>query len=110
MKAIYCQRGESIDYKNKTDEIIKAGTVVSITSRVGVAGTDINANKIGSIHVVGVFELEKSSEEEISVGAKVYYDPSKDCITATEASNIPAGYATADAQLNNTSVYVKLLG
>ncbi|WP_051539962.1 DUF2190 family protein [Clostridium ihumii] len=110
MKAVYCQKGETIDYKNDKEEIIEAGDVVNIISRIGIAGTSIKENEIGTVHVVGVFEFRKAQKEKIIVGTKVYYDEANDCITATETSNIPAGYAVKTASENDVSVYVKLIG
>ena len=41
MEARYIQKGESLDYLNTTDEKIKAGNVISLVTRIGVAGCDI---------------------------------------------------------------------
>lgn len=110
MKASYCQRGESLDYTNSSVLKIEAGEVVNLITRIGVAGTEINPGEIGSVHVVGVFKMDKATSEAISMGTAVYYDENAECITATAASNIPAGYATASASASDAYVYVKLLG
>lgn len=44
------------------------------------------------------------------MGASVYYDAAADAVTATEGSNVPAGYAAADAAAADATVLVKLLG
>lgn len=49
--AAYVQRGEALDYKNGTEEMIPAGTVVLVGKRIGVAGCDIPAGAVGTIHV-----------------------------------------------------------
>ena len=110
MKVSYWHKGETLDYKNNTVSKIEAGTVVNLTTRIGVAGTDINPSETGSLHVIGVFKMSKAATEEIKTGANVYYDTTNECITATATSNIPAGYATLDAAANDSYVYVKLLG
>ena len=50
----YIQPGESIDYMN-TGEDLKAGQVVKLSERCGIAMTDIAKNTVGAVAVVGVF-------------------------------------------------------
>ena len=110
MKASYWHKGESIDYKNTTSSKIEALTVVSLATRIGIAGTDINPSDTGAVHVEGVYKMKKAASEEITLGASVYYDESNKCITSTSDSNIPAGYAVEASASSNGYVYVKLLG
>lgn len=108
-KATYWQRGESLDYKNGTTDIIPENTIIAIGTRIGVAGTVINPGETGSLHVCGVFEIPKTTtSEEIALGAAVYFDGTG--ITATAGSNTPAGYAVAESGATATTVLVKLLG
>ncbi|MEG1988509.1 MAG: DUF2190 family protein [Oscillospiraceae bacterium] len=103
----YWQRGETLDYTPAT--AVKNGDIVSLNTRVGVAGNDIAAGETGTIHVVGVFEMPKSAGA-ITLGAAVFWDATAKAITGTAASNIPAGYAVAAAAAADTTVLVKLLG
>ncbi|MCD7862861.1 MAG: DUF2190 family protein [Lachnospiraceae bacterium] len=106
--AAYWQRGESLDYVNETDDVIEAGTVIDLSTRIGVAGCDIEAGATGSLHVIGVFEIAKTTAtEEIAMGADVYFDGTG--ITATSGST-PAGYAAVASTADDETVYVKLLG
>ena len=57
-KASYWQRGETLDYKNTGSSTIEANTVVELTGRVGIAGTDIAPGAEGDLHVCGVFEFD----------------------------------------------------
>lgn len=107
-KATYWQRGETLDYKNGTASIIEANTIIAIGTRIGVAGTQINPNETGSLHVSGVFEIDKKGSEAIALGALVYFDGT--AITATASGNTPAGYAAAAAVAADTTILVKLLG
>lgn len=107
MNAIYWQKGDTLDYTPTED--VENGQVVSLGTRVGVAGTAIPANQPGHLHVVGVFEMEKAAEE-IALGAALYYDVSAKKITATIAENVPAGYAVAAAKSTDATVLIKLLG
>lgn len=109
MKATYWQRGESLDYKNNTDQIIPENTVIAIGTRIGVTGTVINPDEVGSLHVCGIFEMPKTTESEvITLGANVYFDGTG--ITATEGSNTPAGYAVEESGATAANILVKLLG
>ena len=106
-KAAYWQRGESLDYKNTGTEVIEANTIVVLGTRIGVIGTDINPGETGSVHVTGVYEIEKTSKEAITMGAAVYFDGTG--ITAATGGT-PAGYAAAAAEAADTVILVKLLG
>ncbi|MDE8690754.1 DUF2190 family protein [Faecalibacterium sp. DFI.5.82] len=106
MIANYQQPGSAIDYPNGTSSAIVAGQVVSLTTRIGVAGTDIPASEVGSLYVKGVFTMPKATSTAITIGAAVYYDATGDNITTTAASHIPAGWAIAAAAENDTTVQV----
>lgn len=107
-KATYWQRGESLDYVNSGSTVIEANTIIPLGTRIGVAGTDINPGEKGSVHVTGVFEINKTDAGAIEMGAAVYFDGTG--ITTTAASNTPAGYAAQAAGADDTVVLVKLLG
>jgi predicted RecA/RadA family phage recombinase len=104
-KAVYWQRGETIDHTNATDATIEANTIVAFGSHIGVAGTDIAVGETGTLHVSGVFELPKTASEEISAGTDVYF--ANDAITAT-SGDVKAGYAIADAAADDATVKVRL--
>lgn len=106
MIANYQQPGSAIDYPNGTDSAIVAGQVVSLITRIGVAGTDIPASEVGSLYVKGVFTMPKAASTAITIGAAVYYDATGDNITTTAVSHIPAGWAIAAAAENDTTVQV----
>ena len=109
MKATYVQRGETIEYKNTTDSMIKVDDVVCLGSRIAVAGDNIKNGETGILHTIGVFEIKKKESEVIDQGTNVYYSET-DGITTTADSNIPAGYAFKSAIATDTTIYVKLLG
>lgn len=105
-KAAYWQRGESLDYTNKGDAAIEANTVVALVGRVGIAGTTINPGQKGDLHVSGVFEFAKTSENVIPMGTAVYFDGTG--ITEVAGSNTPAGFAAGDAAANDKTILVKI--
>lgn len=106
-KAAYWQRGESLDYKNSGNAVIEANTIIDLKTRIGVAGTSINPGETGSVHVTGVYEIEKTVSGAIEMGAAVYFDGTG---ITTATGGTPAGYAAAAAEAGAAVVLVKLLG
>ncbi len=107
-KATYVQEGNTLDYRNLGSEKIEAGDIVSLTTRVGVAGTDMEAGALGSVAVTGVFSMPKATGA-VALGALVYYNDTEGKITTTN-TDVPAGFAIAAAASGDTTVLVKLLG
>ncbi len=106
--ASYWQRGETLDFKNKTGETIENGTIVVVNTIVGVAGDEIPNNSTGPLDVTGVFNMPKTdTTEEITLGEKVYFDGAG--ITKSETGTL-AGYAAGDSGATEEKVLVKLLG
>lgn len=115
-KAVYWQNGESLDYRNTTDERIEAGTILPVGTRLGVAACSIAPGETGTVAMEGVFECQKTGTAEILMGAYVYFDGTgiTDAETGGEAEDasgyIRAGYAAETAAANAGTVKVKLLG
>lgn len=114
-KAAYWQRGESLDYTNAGTTKIDANTVVELTGRIGIAGTDIAPGAKGDLHVCGVFEFDKTGTAAITMGQNVYYDgegitdAADNGKTATEkVEYTPAGFAAAESGAADTKVLVKI--
>lgn len=138
MKATYLQRGEALDFVNKTESTIPAFTILVVGDMVGIAGTDIEPGATGVIYVCGVFEMPKSTDAAISMGTKVYFDGTGVTTDATATSEIETteaepgseepgaeeqnaeesetvtvnntflGYAAADAAATDSVVIVKI--
>ncbi len=106
--ATYIQRGEALDYVNAGDAIIPANTVVSLGTRIGVAGTDIAPGQIGSVHVIGVFEIKKAASQDIKMGDALYFDADAGEITNEGEGKVPAGYAAAASKSDATTVAVNI--
>ena len=106
--ANFWQRGEALDYTNSTDDMIPAGTVVTLEERIGVTGCDILPGEVGSVHVTGVFEIEKTGSDAIKMGKAVYFDGTG--ITDAADSNTPAGYAAEDAAAEAATIKVQIGG
>jgi hypothetical protein len=109
MLGTYIQRGETIDYANPGGAVIPAGTVINLTTRVGIAGGDIAVGATGALHITGVFEGGKAAVA-IALGAAVYYDAGADNLTNISVGNVPAGWAIEAALQADATVKVLLLG
>lgn len=113
-KATYLQRGEVLDFTNATADIIEAGSIIALGDHIGVAGTNINPGEVGSVHVVGCFEIAKTTaSDEIAQGATVYFDGTGITTTAPAGEGqitTPIGYAAAASTATDATVLVKLNG
>lgn len=105
--AVYWQRGETLDYKNTTETMIPANTVVLLGKRMGVTGTDIPAGETGSIHMEGVFEIPKKSGVVLAAGDNVVFT---DADGIDKAATDVMGYAVEAVAAEAVTVKVKLLG
>lgn len=105
--AKYVQKGNSIDYTNSGADAIAAGDVVSLTTRIGIAATDIAKGETGTLAVSGVFTIPKTASLAIALGDKVYFNTTTKQITKTD-TDVPAGWAVAAAAADATEVNVKL--
>lgn len=111
MKARYIQPGNTIDYKNTGSSAITYGSIVPLgTARAGVAAADIPAGQTGALHLCGVFLMDKATTAAIALGAKVYYDPATDKVSATapEKNGVDAGICVAAAAAADLQVAVKI--
>lgn len=105
-QASYVQRGESIDYKNTDSTDIKANDVVSLTTRIAVAGCDIPVGTVGSLHVMGVYDLPAVNTEEFTVGQEVYWKNNK--LTGTADGAIPAGWVVEAKATSKSMSRIKI--
>lgn len=105
-KGIYVQRGESIDFKNTGNADIGYDEVVSLSGRIGIAGTDIPIGTTGSLHVIGVFDLPADKSEALDVGQEVYW--TGECITSTVDGNVRAGWVVAPKNTTGDIARVKI--
>ncbi len=106
MKAIYQQRGETIDFVNNTGEEIKANDVVTLTNRIGIAATDIPAGAKGAIHITGVFKLPADTTAAFTVGQTVYL--SGDKVVEASDGGVIAGFVVEPKTANGTIAVVKI--
>ena len=105
MLARYVQKGDSIDYR--PDTAVAAGDVIVIADLIGIARLDIEAHTLGSLAVVGVFDITKA-EGQIPAGATVYWDAGAQKATLVSGSNHYLGKAILAAEAEAETVRVLL--
>ncbi len=105
MFARYVQKGDAIDYRPA--EAVAAGDVVIIADLVGIARLDIEAGNLGSLAVVGVFDIVKA-DGAIPSGSTVYWDAGAKKATTVSGSNHYLGKAIASAESGDETVRVLL--
>lgn len=114
MKAAYCQKGETLDYKNSTNKKIEAGDVVMLGDRIGVAGTDIEKGEVGSVSMEGAFRIPKADKEAVALGTSVYLADAGITVSAKTgeggdaSDNRKAGFAAEDSAADSADILVKI--
>ena len=105
MLARFVQKGESVDYRPDTP--VAAGDVIVQDTLVGIARLDIAAGTLGSLAVVGVFDVAKA-EGQIPAGAAVYWDAEAKKATSVSGSNHYLGKSIQNAEAGAETVRVLL--
>ena len=96
MAKTYIQKGDAIDYT--AGGALASGAVIVIGVRVGVLLQALAASgDVGSLQMLGVFELTKLTTDVVAQGALVYWDAGNSRLTVTVGTNVLAGYAIAAA-------------
>ena len=105
MLARFIQKGESIDYRPETS--VAAGDVIVQDNLIGIARLDIAAGTLGSLAVVGVFDVVKDNSAVIA-GNAVYWDAEAKKATTAKTGNQYLGKAILDADASGETVRVLL--
>jgi len=105
MQARFLHDGKAIDFLSSAD--IPAGTVIVRDALVGITKLDVEANRLGALHVVGVFDVEKAAVA-IPLGSKVYWDATSENACLTEKDNTLLGVAVSDAATGDAVVKVRI--
>ena len=105
MYARFIHDGKSIDFLSATD--VPAGSVIVQGSLVGVTKLDIQADRLGALAVVGVFDVVKGNTA-IPLGSRVYWDAAIKQAVLTATGNAPLGIAVSEAITDDPTVRVRL--
>lgn len=110
MKAVYVQRGESIDY-TPTSASVSAGDVVAISATgplFGIAKLDIAKDALGTLALKGIYDIAKLKDDVVAIGAIIYWDGTAGTATVTEGALKRIGIAVAASAKADTVVRVLL--
>lgn len=105
MQARFIHDGKAVDFLCETD--VPAGTVVVVEELVGITKLDLEADRLGALHIVGVFDVEKE-DGEIALGKKVYWDDTAKQAVTTAGTNKLLGVAVLKAEADAKVVRVRL--
>jgi len=105
MHARFIHDGKSIDFLSVTD--VPAGSVIVLGSLVGVTKLDIQADRLGALAVVGVYDVAKGNVA-IPLGSRVYWDATAKQAVLTATGNAPLGVAVQEAIADDAVVRVRL--
>ena len=95
MKAAFVQLGQAIDFVPSHD--VAAGEILVCNGMAGVARLPVKAGELGSLHLSGVYDIDKAPGA-IGVGAKVYFDAGSGlATTAAGAGNAYLGVASCNS-------------
>ncbi len=105
MQARFIHDGKSIDFLSET--AVPAGTIVALGDLLGIAKLDLQAGRLGALHVVGVYDVVKG-DAAITLGAKVYWDATAKQAVTTATGNKLLGIAVLAATAEDTTVRVRI--
>jgi len=105
LEARFIHDGKAIDYTPTVNT--PAGTVIVLGDRVGITKFDILADTLGSLAVVGVFDVEKDNTV-IPLYSKVYWNVAAKKATLTATGNTLLGLALNATVAADTIVRVRL--
>ena len=105
MEARFIHDGKAIDFLSSAN--LPAGTVIVRDALVGITKLDIEADRLGTLHVSGVYDVVKG-EVAIPLGSKVYWDAAAQKAVLAAGTNPQLGIAVLDAAAEDTMVRVLL--
>lgn len=110
MATNFVQDGDILLYSN-TGSAIASGDVVPMSSRCGIALSDIAATSgTGACSLCGVYSVPKATGQTWTAGQAIFWDSGAGKATTTATANTPMGFAFADATSGATSGNVELSG
>lgn len=89
----YIQKGDNITVDSPADVLSGAGVIIG--NLFGVANGDAQTGKPVVLSTVGVFDLPKTTANDITVGAALYWNDTAKEVTTTASGNTKIGVAIA---------------
>lgn len=104
-------RGNALTMDYTPGSAVSAGDVVVQGELIGVAGKDIDANKLGDLQIVGpmgvwIFPITVGSGTGMTIGSIVYWHAASGTATATAGSNKILGKVWKAASATDDEVQV----
>ena len=103
----YIQKGDTLDLTPGADVASGVGYLFG-GFLFGVAAEDVTSGEAGPFVTEGVVEIAKTSALAISVGDKVYWDPTGKEVDKTSTSQQNVGVAVEAAANPSATVKIKL--
>ena len=94
MKAVFVQRGESVDFTPSRDVV--AGEVLVFGGLPGVVKTAVKAGSLGALALTGVYDIEKDGLA-VAAGDRLFWDAERKVATPAEADGVFLGLAAASS-------------
>lgn len=89
------QEGNVIDWTNNTGSDVAVGAVVDLTTRVGVALTNIASGETGAVDLEGVYEETALDADAVAVGGQTYWTGSALTTAADDGGSPATAYTPA---------------
>ncbi|UWR19749.1 DUF2190 family protein [Sulfitobacter pontiacus] len=89
----YIQNGDNITVDSPADVLSGAGVIIG--NLFGLANGDAQTGKPVVLSTVGVFDLPKTTANDITVGAALYWNDTAKEVTTTASGNTKIGVAIA---------------
>ena len=94
MRAVFVQRGESVDFTPSRD--VLAGEVLVFGGLPGVVKTAVKAGSLGALALTGVYDVEKDGLA-VAAGDRLFWDAERKVATPAAAGGVFLGLAAANA-------------
>ena len=94
MKAVFVQRGESVDFTPSRD--VAAGEVLVFGGLPGVVKTATKAGSLGALALAGVYDVEKDGLA-VAAGDRLFWDGTRKLATPAAADGVFLGLAAASS-------------
>ena len=94
MRAVFVQRGESVDFTPLRD--VAAGEVLVVGGLPGVVKTAVKAGSLGALALTGVYDIAKDGLA-VAAGDRLFWDDTRKLATLAAADGVFLGLAAANA-------------
>jgi len=94
VKAVFVQRGESVDFTPSRD--VAAGEMLVFGGLPGVVKTAVKAGSLGSLALTGVYDVEKDGLA-LAAGDRLFWDAERKVATPAATDGVFLGLAAANA-------------